>query len=205
MRLSVNATRMELLKLRRRHSIAVRGHRLLKDKQDELMRCFLQAIEKQRGMRVRVEEKLKEAWLTYLSAWLTYYPADVTRVLESKLVTAGVSIEVIPLVNLRVPHYHVSFEGDVFGFGYRVGGLLDRALKEYEVALKDIIRLAGQEKELEVMAREIESTRRRVNALEHILIPNIEETMRYIEERLEEMDRESIVRLMRIKETVRSR
>jgi V/A-type H+-transporting ATPase subunit D len=196
---------MELLKLRRRHSIAVRGHRLLKDKQDELMRYFLQAIEKQRGMRARVEEKLKEAWLTYLSAWLTYRPSDVTRVLESKLVTSDVSIEVVPRVNLHVPHYHVSFEGDVFGFGYRGGGLLDRALKEYEGVLKDIIRLAGQEKELEVMAREIESTRRRVNALEHILIPNIEETMRYIEERLEEIDRESIVRLMRIKEIVRAR
>jgi V/A-type H+-transporting ATPase subunit D len=169
------------------------------------MRYFLQAIEKQRGMRVKAEEKLKEAWLTYLSAWLTYCPSDVTNVLESKPVTASVSIEVIPRVNLRVPHYHVSFEGDVFGFGYAGGGLLDRALKKYEAALKDIVRLAGQEKELEVMAREIESTRRRVNALEHILIPNIKETMRYIEERLEEMDRESIVRLMRIKETARAK
>jgi V/A-type H+-transporting ATPase subunit D len=198
--LDVNATRMELLRLRKRLALARRGHKLLKDKQDELMRQFLSMVHQARQTRRVVEEHLAKAYQRFLFARAVL----PTETLETALLATGAgvefSVELRPVMNLRVPTFEAEIVGDVHSYGLLfTSGELDVALEGYAAMVPEIVKLAEQEKALEMLAEEIEVTRRRVNALEYILIPNLGDTIRHISLKLSEMERGDLVRLMKVK------
>ena len=204
MRITVNPTRMELLKLKKRLILARRGHRLLKDKQDELMRNFLSLIEEIKELRLTVDRGLFEAYGSFLIARSTMRSEFLDEALMASQLETSLEVTYIPLLNLRVPSYKLMMVGDYFSYGLLTTSMeLDRALKRYKELIPKMVELAEKEKRLEMLSYEIERTRRRVNALEHILIPNILETISYISMKLEELERSNITRLMKIKDIVR--
>jgi len=204
MRLTVNPTRMELLKLKKRLILARRGHRLLKDKQDELMRNFLSLIEEIKELRLAVEKGLFEAHGSFLIARSTMGREFLDEALMASQLETNLEVTYVPLLNLRVPSYELRMVGDYFSYGLFTTSMeLDRALKRYRELMLKMVELAEREKRLEMLSYEIERTRRRVNALEHILIPNILETISYISMKLEELERSNLTRLMKIKDIVR--
>ncbi len=206
MRLAVNPNRMELLRLRKRLFLARRGHKLLKDKQEELMKRFLSLSEESKRLREGVEEKLRAAYNNFLFA-RGVMPGEM---LEEALLCPGreatVITEVVPVMNLRLPHFELVEEGEIFCYGLgETSGDLDIALSLFSEALPSMIRLAEVEQWIELMAEEIERTRRRVNALEYILIPSLEETIHSIGMKLSERERGNLTRLMKVKEMVSNR
>lgn len=204
MRLAVNPTRMELLKLKKRLILARRGHRLLKDKQDELMRNFLSLIEEIKELRLTVEIELFQAYGSFLIARLTMGREFLDEALMFSQLETNLEVTYVPLMNLRIPRYRLNIEGDYFSYGLLTTSMeLDRALKRYRELIPKMVELAEKERTLEMLSYEIERTRRRVNALEHILIPNIIETIAYISMKLEEQERSNLTRLMKIKDIVR--
>ena len=205
MRLAVNPTRMELLKLKKRLILARRGHRLLKDKQDELMRNFLSLVEEIKGLRLTVERGLSQAYGFFLIARSTMTREFLDEALMGSQLKISLEVTYVPLLNLRVPRYKLKMEGDYFSYGLLTTSIeLDRALRSYRELVPKMVELAEKERRLEMLSYEIERTRRRVNALEHILIPNIMETISYISMKLEELERSNLTRLMKIKDIVRS-
>ncbi len=205
-RLTVNPTRMELLQLRRRLVLARRGHKLLKDKQDELMRRFLAMLEETRRLRIEVETALREAFREYVYA-SAVTPAHVMDVAFA-LSPAKLSVETrtTNIMNLRVPEFRAEVSGKVVGYGFAfTSAALDTALEKYHALLPKMIELAQREKQLEMLSAELERTRRRVNALEYVMIPNIEETIRYITLRLSEMERGELTRVMKVKAMMEER
>jgi len=204
MRLTVNPTRMELLKLKRRLILARRGHRLLKDKQDELMRSFLSLIEEIKSLRLIVEKGLFEAYGAFLVARSNMSREFLDEALMFSQFRTELEVTYVPLLNLRVPSYRVKMEGDFLSYGLLNTSLeLDRALKRFKELMPRMVELSEKERRLEMVSYEIERTRRRVNALEHILIPSILETISYISMKLEELERSNLTRLMKIKDIVR--
>jgi len=205
MRLAVNPTRMELLKLKKRLILARRGHRLLKDKQDELMRNFLSLVEEIKNLHLTVEKGLSEAYGSFLIARSTMTREFLDEALMGSQLKISLEVTYVPLLNLRVPRYKLKMEGDYFSYGLLTTSIeLDRALRSYRELVPKMVELAEKERRLEMLSYEIERTRRRVNALEHILIPNIMETISYISMKLEELERSNLTRLMKIKDIVRS-
>jgi len=204
MRLAVNPTRMELLKLKKRLILAHRGHRLLKDKQDELMRNFLSLVEEIKNLRLTVERELSEAYGSFLIARSTMAREFLDEALMFSHLETSLEVTYVLLLNLRVPKYELKMEGDYFSYGLLTTSMeLDRALKRYRELVPKMVELAEKGRRLEMLSYEIERTRRRVNALEHILIPNIMETISYISMKLEELERSNLTRLMKIKDIVR--
>ncbi|MCD5401251.1 V-type ATP synthase subunit D, partial [candidate division NPL-UPA2 bacterium] len=186
--------------------LARRGHKLLKDKQEELMKRFLSLTEESKRLREGVEEKLRAANGNFLSA-RGVMPGEV---LEEALLFPGkkVTVEtlVVPVMNLRLPRFELREEGELFCYGLAgTSGDLDVALSLFWEALPSMLKLAEVEKWIEVIAEEIERTRRRVNALEYILIPGLEETIRFIGMKLSERERGNLTRLMKVKEMVSGR
>ena len=206
MHLTVNPNRMELLRLRKRLFLARRGHKLLKDKQEELMKQFLSLIEENKKLREEVEEKLEAAYGNFLSArgFMAAEAMDEALLFPSKKIT--LKTKVVPVMNLRLPRFEFVEEGEVFCYGPAgTSGDLDIALSLFSEALPSMMKLAEVEKWIELMAEEIERTRRRVNALEYILIPGLEETIRSIGMKLSERERGNLTRLMKVKEMVSGR
>jgi V/A-type H+-transporting ATPase subunit D len=206
MRLAINPTRMELLRLRKRLGLARRGHKLLKDKQDELMKRFMGLVHQIKDLRLSVEEELEQAWRRFLVA----RSMGGSRVVENAVSapTRKTSVEVgrQQVMNLVVPVFSLKTEGKLASYGLAATPAeLDTSLVAMEKVLGRMVELASKEKALELIGDEIERTRRRVNALEYILIPNLEETIRYISMKLSEMERGNLTRLMRVKEIVRER
>lgn len=204
MRLNVNPNRMELLKLKKRIVLAHRGHKLLKDKQDELMRYFLSRLTEVKKLRKEVEKALKEAHQYLLRA----RAISSSQVIEEALLFPAVKIELesffTPLMNLRLVNYRLKIEEKEGSYGLvNTSSGLDDAVEHYKQGLPKMIKLAELEKNLEIIAKEITLTRRRVNALEYILIPDLKETIRYISMKLVEIERGNLVRLMKVKEIVR--
>ncbi len=203
MKLNVNPTRMELLRLKKRLVMARRGHKLLKDKQDELMRRFLAFIRDIRDLRQEVEKGLTDAFSRFLFVSATLNPQDLEEALSVPGKKLQVDVQSETIMNLRAPVFTPSVEGEVICYGYgNTSGELDISLFSVEKVLKKLILLAQKEKWMDLLADEIVKTRRRVNALEYVLIPNIEETIRSIEMKLSEMERSNFSRLMKVKEIV---
>jgi V/A-type H+-transporting ATPase subunit D len=206
MRLAVNPTRMELLRLRKRLALAKRGHKLLKDKQDELMKRFMGLVTQIKELRLSVEEELEQSFKRFLVA-RSVGGGEVVETAVS-LPTRKTSVEVgkQQVMNLVVPVFELKSEGKVASYGLATTPAeLDTALMAMEKALGRMVELASKEKALELIGAEIEKTRRRVNALEYVLIPNLQETIRYISMKLSEMERGNLTRLMRVKEMVREK
>jgi len=201
MRLNVNPNRMELLRLRKRLVLAERGHKLLKDKLEEIMRRFLEIMRELTQLQEGVSEKLNKVFLSFALVRGRNSLDDL-----EKLIPQGellLEAEQERVFNLTIPKFEVS-KLEVSDYDLlNTESELDIGLKKMGEIQSDLMEIARLWKAVELLAREIEVTRRRVNALEHILLPNIKETIKYISSRLEEMQRSYQVQLMRVKEIVR--
>lgn len=202
MRLAVNPNRMELMRLRRRLVLAERGHKLLKDKLEEIMRRFLEIMRRLSELQQEVSKKLDKVFL----AFALVRTRDSLQKLEEYLPEGQLRLAVNEekVFNLHIPRFEIKelnmADYDLFS----TEAELDVGLKKMRDLLKDLTEMARLWKAVELLSQEIEATRRRVNALEHILIPSIKETIHYISSRLDEMERSYQVQLMRVKEIVRS-
>jgi V/A-type H+-transporting ATPase subunit D len=200
----VNPTRMEFLRLRRRYSIAQRGHKLLKDKQDELMRAILDLIERIRELRLEVNQGLVRAISRFGMARAGMAPgeAEVALILPGLHTTAEFHDRRV--MNVAVPVIEAKTTETGSGYGSLfTSGEFDLALKELTGVLQGLLKLAEMEKGLELLADELERTRRRVNALEFVVVPELEQTIKAIRFKLSEHERADLSRLMRVKEIVR--
>ena len=198
-------TRMELTRLKRKLVTARKGHKLLKDKRDELMRQFLIMVRENRELRESVEKGVGEANQGFALARSTMSDeaVRVAFMAPKQRVSIGVSYKNIMSVN--VPEY--SFEtrtsdaSDMFSYGFAFTSAdLDGAVEQLSGVFESMLKLAQMEKSCQLMAAEIEKTRRRVNALEHVMIPQLEEDIKYITMKLDENERSSQIRLMKVKD-----
>jgi V/A-type H+-transporting ATPase subunit D len=204
MRLPVSATRMQMMRLKKRLAVARRGHKLLKDKQEELMRQIMALIDEVREHRGKVEKETGRI-LGRFAVARAAYPAEYLDE-AVMLPTRKVTVEVLTrnILNLKVPVFKKEISGRTRCYGFvHTSGELDLALMSLEKLLDSLLVLAEKEKTLELLADEMEKTRRRVNALEFVLIPNIEETVKFIALKLSETERGDLTRLMRVKEIIR--
>ena len=207
-RLNVNPTRMELSRLKARLSTSTRGHKLLKDKQDELMRQFIAMIKENKKLREEVESKITDSFEDFLLARSMNSSQMLDEALAISKESIDLEIETKTLMSVNVPvmTFNRSDEDDASAiYPYGFGGTsaeLDEAVKKLYDILPDLLKLAEIEKACQLMADEIESTRRRVNALEYMTIPQLEETIVYIRMKLEEDERSSITRLMKVKDII---
>ena len=203
--MNVNPTRMELTNLKKKLITARKGHKLLKDKRDELMRQFLALIKENKQLRFKVESAIKAA-NSNMGACLSGMcdeNIDVALMMPSQSVSVEVSEKNLMgvCVPKLEPKYKVNNTGDIYSYGFAfTGGDLDDAVRAYSEIMPDLIRLAEVEKTCQMLALEIEKIRRRVNALEHVIIPQYEETIKYISMKLEEADRSNTTRLLKIKD-----
>jgi V/A-type H+-transporting ATPase subunit D len=203
MAVEVRATRMELLQLRKRIGLARRGHKLLKDKLDELMRQFKLLIAQYEGGRSALERELATAYGEFLFARAGMEDAGLMDALRYPGARAVISSRTRRVMNLTLPVFEVTVEGNVRNYGmFDTPAELDEALEIYRRTLPAIVRLAEQEKAISLIAAEIDTTRRRVNSLEYILIPDLEDAIRYIRLKLDEMERGNLTRLMKVKAMV---
>lgn len=204
MKLDIPPTRMQLLRLKRRSIIARRGHKLLKDKQDELMRRILELIGKIRDSRLRIEQELKSAFGYFYFASSKQSPKAIDEALLATTKVIDVVYTTERVLNLKIPKFKQTVSGGLIGYSFMTtSGDLDLALLKIDQLISRLLELAELEKTLELLAAEIEKTRRRVNALEYILIPSIDETIKFIKLKMSEMERGDLTRLMRVKEIVR--
>ena len=203
MPIEVKATRMELLNLKKRLKLARKGHKLLKDKLDELMRQFKILISDYEGARSALEKKLESAYGEFLFARAAMEKESLFDALRYPGAKAVVESSTRRVMNLTLPVFKVSIEGRVKNYGmFDTPPELDEALEVYKAVLPEIIRLAQQEKAIILMANEIDTTRRRVNSLEYVMIPEQEQAIRYIRLKLGEVERGNTTRLMKVKEMV---
>ena len=207
MELRVNPNRMELLRLRRRLAMARRGHKLLKDKLDEMMKRFMALIEENKRRRAEVEEALSRATSSFLMARALMGEHATDLALSIPVVRFGLEAGVRKILNVTVPVFTLRREegGSAFPYGFaETSGELDVAITLLRESLEALVKLVEAEKAVELLAAEIEKTRRRVNALEYVLIPQLEEKVRFIAMKLDENERANLTRLMKIKEMVRA-
>ncbi|MBN1496034.1 MAG: V-type ATP synthase subunit D [Spirochaetes bacterium] len=204
--LDVSPTRMELLRLRKRLAIAVRGHKLLKDKLDELIRNLMAMMREAEDLRGEVNRRLSGARGLLSVAGYSFFPEALAAALAAPGVALGIAVGKKQILNISVPLFSLKQDrpsARTHGFAQTSPGV-DAALEEYRTALAHVMDLARYEKSIYLVAREIMTTRRRVNALEYILIPNIRDTLRYITMKLDEIERNTKSQLMRIKDVVRA-
>jgi len=196
---------MQLLRLKRRLVLARRGHKLLKDKQEELMRRFLGLVHHVRDLRAGVESELALAHRAFVSARFEMDGSAMDSALAFSRRLVEVRADREQVMNLKIPKFRIEFpEQAELGYGYlETTADLDRALGMYAAVLPKLVRLAETEKAVQLIAVELEKTRRRVNALEYILVPSLEETIRFISDRLSELERANATQLMKVKEIVR--
>ena len=201
----VNPTRMELTRLKKRLATAVRGHKLLKDKRDELMRQFLDLVRENMALRERVEAGIREANKNFVVAKAGMSEETLhTAMMAPK---QGVYLETgkknIMSVDIPVFEYktRTADENDIYSYGFAfTSSDLDDAVKSLADILPDMLKLAETEKACQLMSAEIEKTRRRVNALEHVIIPRAQANIKYITMKLDENERSTQIRLMKVKD-----
>jgi|SRR5690554_188140 V/A-type H+-transporting ATPase subunit D len=207
-KLNVNPTRMQLTILKRRLKTATRGHKLLKDKQDELMRRFIELIRKNKSLRMEVEGELQDSFKDFLLASAVMSPEMLEEAVTFPKESISVEIKKKNVMSVYVPvmKFIRKLEGDegsIYPYGFaQTSSELDDAIAKLYGIMSKLLELAEVEKACQLMADEIEKTRRRVNALEYRTIPDLEETIRFIRMKLDENERSTIVRLMKVKELI---
>ncbi len=206
-RLNVKPTRMELNNLKSRLKTAVRGHKLLKDKRDELMRRFIDLIRENNRLRQEVEESLVDNMQDFVLAKSLENDKMVEQIFAVPTKTVDLHIETENIMSVNVPNMTVRVtnpygddEGDVIYSYLASNSQMDTAIDQIEKSLHKLLRLAEIEKSCQLMADEIEKTRRRVNGLEYSTIPQLKETIYYIQMKLEEAERANLVRMMKVKD-----
>ncbi len=199
-KLQVNPNRMELLKLRKRLAVAERGHKLLKDKLDELMKRFLEMVKMAQALREELEGRLMDSYIVFALARSEMITEEAEAALSVPTARVEVEVEDRRVMGVKIPHFEVEMEGGYDCYSYLTTPFsMDTALENYRELLPQLLQLAETEYAVGLLAQEIESTRRRVNALEHVLIPSLEETIAYITMKLDEMERSYRTQLMKIK------
>ena len=203
--MNVSPNRMELLGLRHRLAVARRGHKLLKDKLDALIQEFIAVVREVQELRRSVESRLELTYGKALRAFGSMAPEALDAALSAPASVLDIRVKEINLMSVRLAKLQAERTGSLFPYGFEgTAAELDAAVLNFNDLLPDLIRLAELEKTVERLADEIEKTRRRVNALEHVLIPNLEDTVRFITLKLDEMARSTVSALMRIKEIIRT-
>ena len=202
-RVNVNPNRMELSRLKKRLAVAIRGHKLLKDKQDALIKAFLEKARAVKAAREKVESELVSCYQSFLMARAQTLPAMLGQALMISGSTCTLDVKTRNVMSVIVPEYEVHQEGSTFNYGMATTpASLDVALEDFSRVIPSLLQLAADEKAVALMSTEIERTRRRVNALEHVMIPNYTETIKYISMKLDEQARSTTSQLMKVKEIV---
>lgn len=201
----VNPTRMELTRLKRKLVTATRGHKLLKDKRDELMRQFLDLVRENKALRERVEQGIASANKNFVLARAGMSDEILNVALMAPKQEVYLESDTRNVMSVEIPVFHyktrTSDENDIYSYGFAfTSSDLDGAVKSLADLLPDMLRLAECEKSCQLMAAEIEKTRRRVNALEHVMIPQMKESIKYITMKLDENERSTQIRLMKVKD-----
>jgi len=197
---NVTATRMTMLGLKNQARVARRGHKLLKDKQDGLMQEFLTIVRKAKTMRCEVEKALREANSSFLEAQALLPKSVLQNTLSVPSQTLRLDVKTKTVMSVRIPQFKLETIGNALHYGLvQTRGELDVAIKKFSKVFELLLQLAEIEKSAENLAFEIEKTRRRVNALEHRLIPDLEDTLKFIGMKLAETERSSIIQVMVIK------
>ena len=202
-RVNVNPNRMELSRLKKRLAVAIRGHKLLKDKQDALIKAFLEKARAVKAAREKGENELVLCYHGFLMARAQTLPAMLEEALMISGSTCTLDVKTRNVMSVIVPEYEVHQEGSTFNYGMATTpASLDVALEDFSKVIPSLLQLAADEKAVALMSTEIERTRRRVNALEHVMIPNYAETIKYISMKLDEQARSTTSQLMKVKEIV---
>ncbi|NLK96390.1 MAG: V-type ATP synthase subunit D [Clostridiales bacterium] len=210
-KLNVNPTRMELTKLKKRLQTSSRSHKLLKDKQDELMRQFINLVKYNNVLRKEVEEQLEGSLKDFVMARAVMSSEFLEEAIAfpKEKISVEVGEKNVMSVSVPVMNFKRELEGDEgsifpYGFANTSSELDDAILKLYNI-LPKLLELAEVEKSCQLMADEIEKTRRRVNALEYMTIPQLQETIKYIRMKLDENERSATTRLMKVKSMIEQR
>ncbi len=203
--LNVNPTRMELTNLKNKLTTATRGHKLLKDKRDELMREFIELVRENKQLRREVEKEIAEANAHMQVARSIMSDEALNTALMLPIQEMQLDISEKNVMSVNIPQFETKMktadENDIYSYGYAfTSSDLDEAVASLAAIMPKLLRLAEVEKSCQLMASEIEKTRRRVNALEHVLIPNYQDTIRYIRMKLDENERSTTTRLMKVKD-----
>lgn len=207
-RLNVNPTRMELSKLKKKLDTAERGHKLLKDKLDELVRQFITLVKKNQTARQKMEGALQQAMFSYVMANSSMSDSVLEEVFSIPMNEISLDVQTKTIMNIDVPIFNTVYaeetDENLFSYGFAsTTSELDTSLKNLAKVVPTMLELAEVEKTCQLLAAEIERTRRRVNALEYITIPQLQETIEYIEMKLDESERDVITRMLKIKDIVK--
>ena len=201
---TINPTRMELTRLKAKQKTALRGHKLLKDKRDGLMKQFMQEVRRTRQLRKRVEEGLAQANAAFTVASAVMSPEMLEQALMAPRLSTEVTVDQRNIMSIAVPVFHRAeqeTQPDLACDGFaQTSGELDDAVDAMSQVFQDMLKLAEIEKTSQLLAEEIEKTRRRVNALEYVKIPEMQENIKYITMKLDENERANTIRLMKVKD-----
>jgi V/A-type H+-transporting ATPase subunit D len=195
---------MELLRLRKRVALASRGHRLLSEKRDEISRQLIQIARDIQPLRQKVEKELAQTFRRFMLARASMEPEYVKAALAVPTKKFSMVMNFASVMNVKVPHLLKEIAGEILCYGYATtSGEMDVALLSLERAFDTLIELAEKEKQARLLAVELQMTRRRVNVLEHVVIPETTETIKYIYNKLSEVERDNTTRLMKITDIIR--
>lgn len=203
----ITPTRMVLNQHKKRLKTARKGHKLMKDKCDELMRQFMEIVRTNKELRLKVEEGLTNAFASQTVASAIMSPEMMEQALMYPRQSVELEMKYKNVMSVMVPQYTFTTKtddpGEIYPYGFTMtSGELDDALVQLNEVFQDMLELAQIEKTMQLLAEEIEKTRRRVNALEYVMIPDLEKTIKYITMKLEENDNATKVRLLKVKEMV---
>jgi len=202
-KLNVNPTRQELLKLKTKLKTAQRGHKLLKEKRDGLMKNFMAIIRQAKDLREIIERDLGQGFFSFVFSSAKMRRSTINEALLVPTKKVSLQATTKNVMGVEVPQFEYTEEGDFLSYDLATTSTsLDRALETFSKALKDMVKLAEIEHSARLLAVEIEKTRRRVNALEYVFIPDMEETIKYITAKLNEQERSAFVALMKIKDII---
>jgi V/A-type H+-transporting ATPase subunit D len=198
--LKVSPTRVALLRLKKELKVAQKGHKLLKDKRDGLVKKFMAVIFETKALRESVENRLGSAFDSYTRATSMTSAAILNTALMVPNVKVDLEVKIQSVMSVKIPEFQIEKEGSPFAYGLmETTGDLDNAMVKFDEVFQDILRLAELEKTAENLAEEIEKTRRRVSALENVRIPNLKDTIKFITMQLDERGRDAVVSTMRVK------
>lgn len=204
--LNVNLTRIESINMKKSLKTAQRGHKLLKDKLDELIKKILELVRENEQLRKKTDEMLKNAYQNFMLAKAVMGEEGIEEALVIPKQSVSIDISETSIMSVKIPQF--NFQNNVnentnnkvlYGFAYTTSEL-DKAIESFSEVAKSLLELAQNEKAIELISAEIEKTRRRVNAIENVTIPNYIDTIKYIQLKLSEDERASTSRLMKIKD-----
>jgi V/A-type H+/Na+-transporting ATPase subunit D len=202
-KLNVNPTRQELLKLKLKLKTAQRGHKLLKEKRDGLMKSFMAIIREAKDLRENIEGELGEGFKYFIFASAQMRPSEVRESIMWPGMKTSLQASTKNVMSVEIPQFEYHEEGDWLSYSISTtSSALDKSMEIFATTLQAMVKLAQIESSAKLLAAEIEKTRRRVNALEYVFIPDMQETIKYITDKLNEQERGAIVGLMRIKEII---